>query len=107
MNIKISLAAVGLAFCALTSTAAAQPIPAAGSNQTIPEKDATRPEALRDRLGPSGFREGRSIGSEPTIRGVVKPNGDLDPGIEGDAPVPHPNSTRVIPPEVTGGENAR
>ena len=39
--------------------------------------------------------------------GVIKPKGDVDPDMHVPAPAPHPNSTPVIPPSATGGNNAK
>jgi hypothetical protein len=39
--------------------------------------------------------------------GVIKPKGDVDPNMNAPAPAPHPNSTPVIPPSATGGNNAK
>ena len=73
-------------------------------NQTIPEKDLSRPaeggtpngnatsggnQSLSDKLDESG--------------GVIKPAEGVDPQIVQPAPVPDPNSTPVIPPAGTPG----
>jgi hypothetical protein len=73
-------------------------------NQTIPEKDLSRPaeggtqngnavpdrkQSLSDKLDKSG--------------GVIKPAEGVDPKIVQPAPVPNPNSTPVIPPAGTTG----
>jgi hypothetical protein len=73
-------------------------------NQTIPEKDLSRPaegatphgnatsdgnQNLTDKLDKSG--------------GVIKPAEDVDPQIVQPAPVPDPKSTPVIPPAGTPG----
>ena len=39
--------------------------------------------------------------------GVITPKGDIDPAMHKPAPVPHPNSTPVIPPSANGGGNAK
>lgn len=39
--------------------------------------------------------------------GVIKPKGNIDPSMHVPAPVPHPNSTPVIPPSATGGNSAK
>ena len=39
--------------------------------------------------------------------GVITPKGNVDPGMKAPAPAPHPNSTPVIPPSATGGNNAK
>lgn len=39
--------------------------------------------------------------------GVIKPKGNVDPGIRAAVPDPHPNSTPVIPPSATGGNSAK
>jgi hypothetical protein len=76
----------------------------AAGNQTIPEKDLSRPaeggtpngnatsggnQSLSDKLDESG--------------GVIKPAEGVDPQIVQPAPVPDPNSTPVIPPAGTPG----
>ncbi len=73
--------------------------PPAGSTQTIPEKQSPTPlqggrsDSLSTKLNKSG--------------GVIAPQGDVDPGIHANAPVPQPNSTPVIPPSATGGNTAK
>ena len=74
------------------------------SNQTIPEKDLSRPaeggtqngnvtpdgnQSLSDKLDKSG--------------GVIKPAEGVDPQIVHPAPVPDPKTTPVIPPAGTPG----
>ena len=39
--------------------------------------------------------------------GVIAPKEDVDPAMHKPAPVPHPNSTPVIPPSANGGANAK
>lgn len=39
--------------------------------------------------------------------GVIKPKGNVDPDMHVPAPVPHPNSTPVIPPSANGGGTAK
>ena len=73
--------------------------PAAGSVQTIPEKQGTTSmggggsENLSSKLSKTG--------------GVITPQADTDPKMHVPAPDPHPNSTPVIPPSATGGDTAK
>jgi hypothetical protein len=77
-------------------------------NQTIPEKDLSRPDASR-----RGGAQGGSIGDDheknlsdklDASGGVIKPTPGVDLEIVKPAPVPEPNSTPVIPPPgVPGG----
>ena len=39
--------------------------------------------------------------------GVIKPKTDVDPNMHAPAPTAQPNSTPVIPPSATGGNNAK
>jgi hypothetical protein len=76
-------------------------------NQTIPEKDLSRPDASR----PGGTQGGSVVDPEKNLSdkldasgGVIKPAPGIDPEIVKPAPVPDPNSTPVIPPSgVPGG----
>jgi hypothetical protein len=76
-------------------------------NQTIPEKDLSRPDASR----PGGTQGGSVVDPEKNLSdkldasgGVIKPAPGIDPEIVKPAPVPEPNSTPVIPPSgVPGG----
>ncbi len=72
-------------------------------NQTIPEKDLSRPDASR----PGGAQGGSVVDSHEkkslsdkldASGGVIKPPPGVDPEIVKPAPVPEPNSTPVIPP---------
>src|SRR2546423_1860169 len=84
---SLLLAAV-FGFSAAPAAAQVTPGDPAG-NQTIPEKDQSRPQDM-----PKGEKKG----------GVIKPaQEDIDPGISNPAPVPEPNSTPVIPPPGTLG----
>lgn len=63
---------------------------------------------------PSSVTEGSAAGSGESLStklnksdGVIKPQADVDPGIHVGAPEPHPNSTPVVPPAVTGGGTAK
>src|SRR2546430_8723480 len=79
------LAAV-LGFSVAPASAQVTPGDPAG-NQTIPEKDQSRPQDM-----PKGEKKG----------GVIRPpQEEIDPGISKPAPVPEPNSTPVIPPPGT------
>jgi hypothetical protein len=89
--------------------AAAQTAPGdPAGNQTIPEKDLSRPDASR-----RGRVQGGSVADDheknlsdklDASGGVIKPPPGVDPEIVKPAPVPEPNSTPVIPPPgVPGG----
>lgn len=96
--------AVGLgAASALAQTAPGDP----AGNQTIPEKDQSRPlEPRNGGVSDPGApeKEGRSLSDKlDEGGGVIKPPLGMDPGIIAPAPVPHPNSTPVIPPAGTPG----
>jgi hypothetical protein len=80
------LLATVLGFSAAPALAQVTPGDPAG-NQTIPEKDQSRPQDM-----PKGKKDG-----------VITPPLDVDPGISNPAPVPEPNSTPVIPPPGTPG----
>jgi hypothetical protein len=74
-------------------------------NQTIPEKDLSRPDASRHGGG-SGVNDHKKNLSDKldASGGVIKPPPGVDPEIVKPAPVPEPNSTAVIPPPgVPGG----
>jgi hypothetical protein len=78
----------------------------APGDQTIPEKDLSRPDASHP-----GGAQGGSVDHEKNLSdkldasgGVIKPSPGVDPEIVKPAPVPEPNSTPVIPPPgVPGG----
>jgi hypothetical protein len=65
--------------------------------QTIPEKDQSRPNEL-----PKGeMSDGRSDSLSKKLNdsgGVIKPQGNVDPGLVKPAPELNPNSMPVIPP---------
>ena len=87
--------------------ASAQTAPGDG-NQTIPEKDLSRPDASRHggAQGGSGVdvHEKNLSDKLDASGGVIKPPPGVDPEIVKPAPVPEPNSTPVIPPSgVPGG----
>ena len=77
-------------------------------NETIPEKDLSRPDASRH-----GGAQGGSVVDDHEKKlsnklgasgGMIKPPPGVDPQIVKPAPVPEPNSTPVIPPSgVPGG----
>ena len=77
-------------------------------NQTIPEKDLSRPDASR-RGGAQGGsavddHEKNLSNKLDASGGMIKPPPGVDPQIVKPAPVPEPNSTPVIPPPgVPGG----
>jgi len=108
MDVKTGFAALGLGLFALAPAAQAQ---TATGSQTIPEKDSTSsPGKLKAQQAPSTIQNGRSESLSSKLNqsgGVIKPTGDIDPGMKTPAPVAHPNSTPVIPPSATGGENAK
>ena len=90
MNFKFGVAAIGFAAVALATAAAAQ---------TSSPQDA-----------PSSVQNGRSDSLSNKLNqssGVIKPTQDVDPGMQTPAPVARPNSTPVIPPSATGGQNAK
>lgn len=109
MDVKTGFAALGFGLFALTPAAQAQTV--SGSSQTIPGKDSTgSSDKLRTQQAPSTIQDGRSESLSNKLNqsdGVIKPRGDVDPGMATPAPVSHPNSTPVIPPSATGGENAK
>ena len=88
---------------AMAQTAPGDP----AGNQTIPEKDLSRPNELpqgESQAGSGQVRQGRSLSDKLNAGGgVIKPAPDLDPNIVKPAPVPNPNSTPVIPPPGTPG----
>lgn len=108
MDVKTGFTALGLSLFALASAAHAQPTT---GSQAIPEKDATSsPDKLKTQQAPSTIQNGRSESLSSKLNqsgGVIKPTEDVDPGMKTPAPVAHPNSTPVIPPSATGGENAK
>ena len=58
----------------------------------------------------SSMQSGRSENLSSQLSksgGVITPRGDVDPAMKTPAPAPHPNSTPVIPPSATGGNNAK
>jgi hypothetical protein len=95
---------LGLGAGASAQTAPGDP----AGNQTIPEKDLSRPDASRH-----GGAQGGSVVDDheknlsnklDASGGMIKPPPGVDPQIVKPAPVPEPNSTPVIPPPgVPGG----
>jgi hypothetical protein len=73
-------------------------------NQTIPEKDLSRPAEGGTPNG-SAASDGNQNLSDKLDKsgGVIKPAEEVDPQIVQPAPVPYPNSTPVIPPAGTPG----
>ena len=58
--------------------------------------------------GRVGSGSGESLSSKLSKSdGVITPKDDVDPAMHKPAPVPHPNSTPVIPPSTNGGGNAK
>ena len=99
MTVKTSVAAVTIGLLAI-SPAFAQTtvVPSPGSKQVIPEKQGTpmqdgRSESLSKKLSNSG--------------GVIKPRGDVDPGIKVPVPDAQLHTMPVIPPAATGGDSAK
>ncbi len=90
MDLKIGVAVIGLGAMALSPAAFAQTSP---SREARPSTIQGRSDSLSGKLDASG--------------GVIKPANDIDPGIQTRAPVAQPNSTPVIPPSATGGQNAK
>ena len=71
------------------------------SSQVIPEKIEPKDPAATG-----------GVGSGPTLSdkleatdGVIRPPGNIDPGITAPAPVPNPGTTPVIPPPGSPGGN--
>jgi hypothetical protein len=73
-------------------------------NQTIPEKDLSRPAEGGTQNG-NGTSDGTQSLSDKLDKsgGVIKPAEGVDPQIVQPAPVPDPKSTPVIPPAGTPG----
>jgi hypothetical protein len=76
-------------------------------NQTIPEKDLSRPDASRAGGTQGGVVDKHEKNLSDKLDasgGVIKTPPGVDPEIVKPAPVPEPNSTPVIPPPgVPGG----
>jgi hypothetical protein len=99
MNYKLSLAFVGALSLAgkgvLAQTAPGDP----AGNQTIPEKDQSRPSDAPNGGAQDGTGDRSNLSDKLDAGGgVIKPEPGVDPEIVKPAPVPHPNSTPVIPP---------
>jgi hypothetical protein len=75
---------IALAFCASIGTVCAQT-----NDNPPPETSVTGPGDLSEKLNKTN--------------GVIRPKGNVDPGIRKLAPVPDPNTTPVIPPPGTPG----
>ena len=100
MSYKLSLAFVGALSLAATGVLA-QMVPGdPAGNQTIPEKDQSRPnDAPNGRARGGAAADGSNLSDKlDASGGVIKPESGVDPEIVKPAPVPHPNSTPVIPP---------
>ena len=81
--------------------AVAQIAPGDPANQTIPEKDLSRPAEGGTQNG-NAASDGKSLSEKlDKSGGVIKPAEGVDPQIVQPAPVPDPNSTPVIPPAGT------
>jgi NAD(P)H-dependent FMN reductase len=73
-------------------------------NQTIPEKDLSRPAEGGTQNGNATSDENQSLSEKlDKSGGVIKPAEGVDPQIVHPAPVPDPNSMPVIPPAGTPG----
>jgi hypothetical protein len=71
-------------------------------NQTIPEKDLSRPAEGGTQNGNAASDGNQSLSDKlDKSGGVIKPTQGVDPQIVQPAPVPDPNSTPVIPPAGT------
>lgn len=98
MTVKTGLAALGIVTFAMSPAfAQTTATPSPGSKQVIPEKQGMplqdgRSDSLSKKLSNSG--------------GVIKPSGDVDPGMSAGAPNAQVH-TPVIPPSATGGGNAK
>ena len=100
MNYKLSLAFVGALSLAATGVLA-QTVPGdPAGNQIIPEKDQSRPsDAPNGRARGGAAADGSNLSDKlDASGGVIKPESGVDPEIMKSDPVPHPNSTPVIPP---------
>ena len=73
------------------------------SNQTIPEKDLSRPAKVGTQGDEPPPRKPNLSHRLDKSGGVIKPSPDVDPQIVKPPPVPDPNSTPVIPPPGTPG----
>ncbi len=82
-RIGVTAFALGMFACA----------PAFAQSDTQTSMQSDHSENLSSKLSKSG--------------GVIKPKGNIDPDMKAPAPAPHPNSTPVIPPSATGGNNAK
>ncbi len=90
------LLATVFGFSVVPASAQGTPGDPAG-NQTIPEKDRSRPQDMPK--GKDGTGRGESLSDKlDASGGVIKPLPGVDPDIVKPAPVPEPNSTPVIPP---------
>jgi hypothetical protein len=102
MKVALVLAAL-MGFGTAGAVAQIEPGDPSG-NQTIPEKDLSRPAE-------GGTKGDKASPGKPSLSdqldksgGVIKPSPDVDPEITKPPPVPDPNSTPVIPPPgVPGG----
>jgi hypothetical protein len=73
-------------------------------NQTIPEKDLSRPAEGGTQNGNATSDRKQSLSDKlDKSGGVIKPAEGVDPQIVQPAPVPGPNSMPVIPPAGTPG----
>lgn len=102
MNLLLRIACAGALGLGTTGVMAQTAPGDPAGNQTIPEKDRSRPsESPNGGAQDRGFGdgEGRSLSDKlDESGGVIKPAPGVDPEIVQPAPVPHPNSTPVIPP---------
>lgn len=89
--------------CFFVSPLAAQTAPGdpASSDETIPEKQATKPLEPDQGISAQGLKTGRSESLSDRLdqsNGVITPPRGVDPGIKKEAPVAEPNSSLVIRP---------
>ncbi|HUZ67624.1 MAG TPA: hypothetical protein VMU56_08170 [Beijerinckiaceae bacterium] len=92
---------------AAASAAYAQSTPGpAGSDQVIPEKQA--PGRVSPPHSGAPAKAGRSLSDTLSkSNGVIKPPVGVDRKMNRPAPVPHPNSTPVIPPPGSPGAKSQ
>jgi hypothetical protein len=107
MKVVLPLFFTGLLLGLGAAGASAQTAPDPAGNQTIPEKDLSRPDASRaggTQGGVADKHEKNLSDKLDASGGVIKTPPGVDPEIVKPAPVPEPNSTPVIPPPgVPGG----
>lgn len=89
-------------FCSAPAAAQSTPGPRPGDPvETVPEKiEPSPPTTSETQPAPPSLTEELS-----RTDGVLRPPTGIDPGIQKPAPVPYPNTTPVIPPPGTPGNN--